>query len=98
MPQTAIIPTFTSISIIGTQISIKSQYVNVPPYTIIAFIADVDGTLDGVSYFQGDLIFSVMNYPGLAINFYLDSNGNLVVNSFDANHYSIDSNGQLTYT
>lgn len=97
MPQTQIVPTQTSISVIGLNIAIKTEYVSSgPPNVISAFISETIGMLNGTSYVEGELIITVKDYPDT--DFLLDSMGNLIVISDDANNYNIDSNGNLTYT
>ena len=79
-------------------ISIATSYKSPPPYTVVAFIANAAGVYNGVSYIEGEVIIAVMGGIGTLPSFYLDTSGNLIVDSPDAANYSIDANGNLTYT
>lgn len=98
MPSSQLIPTETTISVLGSTIYIKTEYVKDElPDTIEAFISDVVGNKNGVNYIEGELIITMKNYPN--INFILDPFGDLIVISLeeDVANYSINSNGDLIY-
>lgn len=100
MPEEKILLTQTSVSIIGSAISIRSYYngEEAANDTLAAFISDIVQTVDGVGIIEGELSIQMNeNYP-LEIDYTIDSNGDLIVNSDDANNYSINSSGQLIYT
>lgn len=93
-----LLPTETTLSIAGSNIYIKTEYIeDVLPDTVEAFISDVVANKNGVGYIEGELIITMKNYPD--IDFSLNSNGDLIVISTngDASNYSINSNGDLVY-
>ncbi|HPI19954.1 MAG TPA: hypothetical protein PKY56_06235 [Candidatus Kapabacteria bacterium] len=97
MPETVLIPTITTLSISGNNISIKTQYNSIDsPSTISAFIASSVGILNSTSYIEGELVITVNNTT--LANYYLDINGNLILITTDPGVYTIDSDGNLTYT
>lgn len=61
------------------------------------FLGQEDGILNGAAYEQGQLLFLVKDY-GTSFYIKIDSNGDLILSSEDAENYSIDSNGNLIYT
>ena len=99
MIESKTIPTQTTVSMIGTAISICTEYVTVGlPDTIVAFIANLVGNKDGINYIEGELVITMKNYPN--VDFSIDVDGNLIISSLegDASNYSLDSNGNLIYS
>ena len=102
MPETQIIPTQTTLSIVGNVISIFTQYIGEElPYIISTFISNTAGSFNGVSYTEGELLVEMktVKYPS-QIDCWIDMNGNLIVKSEggDTSNYSIDSNGNLIWS
>lgn len=95
-----LLPTETSISIIGTNISILTEYVSKGyPYILKGEIKNDVGSEGGVSYIEGELLIKIKNgaYPGL-IDAYIDNNGNLIlVGDSDVNNYYLNSDGDLMW-
>lgn len=99
MAEEKILLTQTSVSIIGNTISIRSFYNGEESAndTLSAFISDIVQVVDGTSIIEGELGIQMNeNYP-FGIDYVIDSNGDLIVNSLDADHYSVNSNGELIY-
>lgn len=99
MAEEKILLTQTSVSIIGNAISIRSFYNGEESAndTLSAFISDIVQVVDGTPIIEGELGIQMNeNYP-LEIDYIIDSNGDLIVNSVDAGHYSVNSNGELIY-
>lgn len=103
MPESKIIPSLTNTTIIGSNISIVTQYQdqgeNELPDTILAFIGDQAASFDGIGYIEGELMIQMKNNP-TQIDYSINNNGDLVVfsNQGDVDKYSINSNGDLIYT
>ena len=103
MPETKIIPSLTNTTIIGSDISIVTQYQqqgeNELPDTILAFIGEQLASFDGVSYKEGELMIQMKNYP-TQIDYSINGNGDIVVfsNQGDVDKYSVNGNGDLIYT
>jgi len=100
MPETKLIPTVTTSTVVNSIISIFTEFLLQPPFTIIAFISEIVASKNGTSFIEGDLVITMTNSPE-KIDYFLDSLGNLIVNANspeDAAKYSIDSNGDLIYT
>jgi hypothetical protein len=53
--------------------------------------------LDGTDFIENELLAILKNYPSL-IDVQLNSGGDLLIIGDDALQYSINSNGELTYT
>lgn len=106
MPQTQIIPTTTMLSINGTDIAIYTYYDDSGTYghLLSAFIAEAPDTLNGTPYTEGELVMTYAHSnPAAHADFFIDSNGDLTVLSYDSNFpasaYAIDSStGQLSIT
>jgi hypothetical protein len=99
MPETKTLITKTEVLIIEATIRIKAYYETVvsSANTILAFISDIVQTFDGIHLIEGELAIQMNeNYPS-KIDYQIDSNGDLIVSSDDANSYSVDSNGDLIY-
>jgi len=100
MPITQKIPTQTSVSVIGNNITIKTYYLGEElPEILFAKITDIVGSDNGTPYIEGELLIEMLNYL-LHIDCYVDGNGNLILqnNTGDTEKYSIDNDGYLTYT
>ena len=99
MPEQKTIETKTSVSIVGSAISIRAYYdadVDVIN-TILAFISDIVQTVDGVGFIEGELGITMQNYL-TDIDYSIDASGNLIVFAGDADNYSINFDGNLIYT
>ena len=101
MPETKLIPTATTLDVISNVITIFTEFLSGLPNTINAFIAEIVATKNNIPYIEGDLVITMVNSPE-SIDYVIDSNGNLIVNTSaaanDADRYSIDSSGDLIYT
>lgn len=98
--ETKLIPTQTIITVDtdGNTIDIFTFYNDgLAPFTILAFIASEDATINDTLIEQGDLVIHMINSPEF-IDYFLDSSGNLIVLGDDADNYSIDGDGNLIYT
>jgi hypothetical protein len=96
MPQTQEISTITSFSVVGTDITILTAYNSGIQDIISIFIADVAGSLNSVSYVEGELMAYWIDDNGL--DMWINSNGEFIISSSDASSYSINANGELIYT
>ena len=70
------------------------------PNTISAELADINKVNNSVSIDKGDLFIVMKNSP-TNIDYYINSNGELVVLTpiaEDADNYTIDSDGNLIYS
>lgn len=94
MPEIKLIPTVTSLKIINSVIEIFTRFLKIACDTIQAFLANVVGTLGGVSFKEGELVVEMDNSPD-NIDFFVDNNGDLVATGINANHYIINSLGEL---
>ncbi len=100
MPETKQIPTQTTVLVQGQQVTITTFYVeDTLPNTIFAQIAENIGQQDTVNFTEGDLVIQMNNYPQ-KIFYAINTAGDLIVfaNTGDASNYSIDNNGNLTWT
>lgn len=67
----------------------------IPPLIQSTFISSVSGSLQGVSYTEGQLVASDQG----GVNYFLDPNTkNLTIISDDAVSYGVNNNKELTYT
>ncbi len=99
MPESKLIPTFTTLSVLGNAIIIKTEYVeDILPDTISALLTTNIGIQDGVNYIEGEGLIQMKNSPQ-HLTYYVDNNGHLIlsINTGDENNYSIDNNGHLIY-
>lgn len=89
MAETKQIPTRTELRVDGNDIDIFTQYfVGEDSQDILSvFIAQQQSSQDGVSYKEGDGIVSLKEPNETIIN--VNSNGELIIVSPDANKYSI---------
>lgn len=99
MAETKVIDTTTILSVIGSAITIRSEYLNELPDTISVQIADEVGIQDGVSYIEGEGLIQMKNSPE-NISYILNNNGELILltSTGDESNYSINGNGDLIYT
>jgi len=98
-----LIPTTTITTINEPDIEIFTFYdpnMDVLPNTIFTILADNVGSINGVSYIEGQLLIGMKNHPH-DIDYDINSNGELIAYTLgegDADRYDIDANGDLTYT
>ena len=104
MPESRIIPTQTTLSVIGSNITINTKYVDVSQGgVLLAFISEIVGgqSVDSVPFIEGDGGIQMNDdfYPS-SLNFSLDQpTGDLIVTAPDSAQYSVDtSTGELVYT
>jgi hypothetical protein len=100
MSEEKILSTQLVVIIIGNNISIRSYYngQEVDINTLAAFISETVQIVESVNFKEGELGIQMTDkYPN-AIDYTLDSNGNLIVFGDDAEKYSIDDTGSLIYT
>ena len=88
------IQTTTSISKVSNTILIETKYLQAGGDTYL-FIAEENGNINGVNYMQGEEVAVISQND---VDFFIDINGNLVVNAPDPQNYTIDSMGNLRYT
>lgn len=93
MPAKVVLNTETVVTQSGTSLSIYTYYVSGDKY-IIAYISNVSETVDGIVIKENELIFIINGYD--LTDFYLNSNGDLVVNSDIASDFDVNSDGMLT--
>ena len=94
MPETKLIPTVTSLKVINSIIEIFTQFLKIACDTIQVFLSSVVGTLGGVSFKEGELVIEMDNSPD-NIDFFVDTDGNLIATGLNSNHYAINSLGEL---
>jgi hypothetical protein len=94
-----VLPTRTIIDRLGSNITIQSIYEAIQGCeVIIAFISDIVKVVDGVLFSEGEEgIRMTDNYPAL-IDFTINVDGELIVISPNADHYSLDDEGNLIFT
>ena len=99
MPDITIIPTQTTLSVVGVSITITTIYNGGDLGGIIsAWISEVIGgeIVDGISFIEGEGGIMTDDFVTTAS---LNSNGELIVTAPDAAQYSVDTvTGQLIYT
>ena len=102
MPESKIISTYTTLSVVGPVITITTQYFNdLSGGVILAFISEIVGgeTIDSIPFIEGEGGITINSplYPSL--NFSLNSSGELIVTGPNATQFSVDSlTGELIYT
>jgi len=79
------IATKTIVTIAGTALSIYTFYQKCTSFMKL-YISDYSGTEEGVKIEQGDLIYKTQDFSD---DFYIDSNGDLIVNGVNVDKYSI---------
>lgn len=96
MAQEKYISTATDVTKTTDTVTIETCYV-APAFgdDVYLFIADSNQSVNGVSFLQGYEGVVNNNFDG---DFYLDGNGNLIVDSPFADDLEIDSNGDLILT
>lgn len=95
MPQKVTLDTITTAATIGSNMLLRTSYFLITP--ILAFIASVVGSLNGIRYTEGDGI--IANYGDDDVSFYLTGEGYLIATGSDAGKFSVDPDtGQLQYT
>lgn len=97
--ETKLIPTYTTSSVIGSAITITTTYIDssLTSGTILAFISESVQSVETVGFIEGE--GGITKDSSSLMNFYLDSNGNLIASGPDAAKFSVDSlTGQLQFT
>ena len=97
----ALLSTETSISIVGINISILTEYVSEGyPYILKGEIKDDVGNEGGEAYIEGELLIKMKdNYCPSSIDAYIDNDGNLIlVGDTDVNNYYLDIDGNLMWS
>lgn len=103
MPESSIIPTQTTLTVVGSTITILTEFFNeINSGVINAFIIETVGgeIVDGVIFAQGEGGITMEDdfFPD-KLNFFLNVDGDLIVTAPDATSFNIDgSTGQLQYT
>lgn len=97
MPETKLVPSVTTLTVIDSVIEILTEFFDGLCNTISAFLSDEVSNQDGVPYIEGELIIKMVNFPD-QIDYDINNQGELTVTSPDANDYSIDNNGDLICT
>lgn len=67
------------------------------PLIIFTLMAENGGNLNGIDFQGGELLFVAKDY-GTGITFWINSLGELLINSDDSSSYEIDGNGYLIYS
>ena len=103
MPESRIIPSQTTINIVGSAITVLTQYFNeaINGGTINAFVMEVIGgqTVDGVSFIEGEGGISIGEDLASPPVFSFNSNGELIVTDPLSSQFSVDGlTGQLQFT
>jgi hypothetical protein len=88
----AILPTKTQVIVTDTSLEIYTWYLECVNF-LMFWINGVPQSQEGVAFIEGELGFKI---EGLNEHFFLNSNGDLMINSADASHYAIDEDGMLT--
>lgn len=101
MPESRQIPSQTTLSVVGSVITITTRYHNEDQGGVVfAFISQIVGgeAHNGVGFIEGE--GGIIIDDSFNLDFNLDaSSGELIVTAPDAAQYSIDTNtGQLVYT
>lgn len=87
--------TTTVTKFIDSVLHILTQYSgDVVNFITSAFISEKNVTINGVYFEEGDLC---VIYEGIN-NVYINNDGDLIIDSDDAEQYSIDEQGNLIYT
>lgn len=94
MVEDKLINTRTQVNVSTSLIDIFIYYVQKASKLINFFISDVEKTVGGVNFKQGELGYSFENTNDL---FTKNSDGQLVVSSTESEQYSINPDGQLIY-
>ena len=89
------ITTATNISVIGSDISIETYYVEDSGSDITFFIAADNLNENSVDFLQGELGYTNVDFSG---SFDVDEDGNLTVFSAEADNLLIDADGNLILT
>lgn len=102
MPETKLISTVTTLNVTGSTIKIFTEYAGQNlPYVLSVFIADRVGSLNNVSYIEGQLIVDFKSDKcSNDIDLFIDNRGNLIVKSLggDVENYSVDTEGNFIWT
>ena len=92
------IPTLTTVTSIGSDITISTWYDQYPFISVRKVsIFQVTTVENGTSLNAGEIGIEIKP-DRLTDNIYLDSQGSLNINAADAAKYSINANGELIYT
>jgi len=97
--ETKIIPTYTTSSVTGSLITITTTYIDgsLSSGVILAFISESIQTVETVGFIEGE--GGIKQDATSTMNFYLDSDGNLIADGPGASGFAIDnSTGQLQFT
>lgn len=103
MPESKIITTQTTLTVIGTAISLKTLYLDESITGVIsAFLSETVGgeTLDGTPFIEGEGGVTIgLGYYPAELDFQVNGNGELIVIAPDSANFSVDTDtGQLVYT
>lgn len=100
MPQKKVLSTITSVTSDIDSINIHTEYNETGelPNTIVAFLGNEIGEIDGTAFSQGDLVIEMKNYL-TQINYKINNEGELVVfaSTEDLDYYSINTSGELVW-
>lgn len=86
------LPTKTAVFVSDTSLAIYTWYQECANF-LVFWINGAPQSFDGIMFIEGELGYKI---EGLNESFFLNSNGDLMVNSADAAHYAIDADGYLT--
>lgn len=92
MKEDKVIPTQTLISSIGSDISIYTFF-TAAVATIVAFISNLRTTIGEIFFKEGELGITQSGYEDL--KFFIDTNGNLIIQSNSDKTFYLNSNGEL---
>lgn len=95
MAEEKVINTRTNVNVTGNNISIYTYYSEPVEWFLEFFVPLQNTTVQSVSFVAGDLGYTRENIEDI---FEINSLGELIVSSPNADKYSIDLNGDLIYT
>jgi len=91
----AVLNTKTDINISGSDIEIYTYYSEFEEI-ISAFIMDEVKNINGVSFIEGEEGYTIEGYPD--VSFFINDDGEFIVQADDPDKFAINSDGQLTIT
>ena len=95
MPETKEISVVTTVSVVGSDISIFTQFKSSVLSYALFFISELIGTINSVLFNEGELGYTGLDNPNLSA--YINDLGELVVVDLTTNGYYINSNGELIW-
>ena len=97
MPETKVISTGSLVTNDGSTIQAYTYYNDGLPNLIDLLLSITNGSRNNVLFKEGELIVLMKNYPQ-DFDVQVSNRGELVIFGEDADHYSINADGELIYT